>query len=313
MNNLLPLIKESHRITVVSHVYPDGDALGSLLGLSHGLEQLGKEVFSVLRDPVPEVFSFLPGSERVVTEIPECDLVIVVDVSDKARIDLVDLDRRPLILIDHHPKGDLYKVAQAIKQDEQASSAAEMVYSVLLDLQVKITPDIAVCLLTGIFTDTGGFQYANATSKALGIAAELMKRGAKLPYIAQQISNSKSVASLKLLGIALDRLTITMGGKCAVSVLTGKDMQECGALAEDVAGIIGELNSLPQVECSVLLTEIEPGKIRGSLRTPEGKNTKVGTLAKLTGGGGHPRAAGFLIPGRLHFEESTKQWKILPA
>lgn len=312
MDPILSLINDSQTIAVVSHVFPDGDAVGSLMGLTLGLESLGKTVIPVLRDPVPDVFSFLPTLERIKDTLPECDLCIVVDVSDQSRVDIADLNRQPLMVIDHHPKGDLHRTAQAIRQDEQASSVAEMIYGLHLELGVRITPQIATCLLTGIFTDTGGFQYANATSKALGIAAELMKRGAKLSSIAANISHTKSVASLKLLGIALDRLKITLNGRCAVSILTQKDIITCNAQPEDLAGIISELNSLPQVLCSILLTEISPGVIRGSLRTTEGKVTKVGSLAKILGGGGHPRASGFTIPGMFHFD-SNGQWKIVPA
>lgn len=311
------LINSNEVITVISHVHPDGDAVGSLLGLQLGLEQLGKNVHPVLHDPVPQVFSFLPKALQPITGTFPNDpgLVIVVDLNDVVRTGFLPEVQRlakeqKVITIDHHPKGDLSRLSVASIHNEHASSTAEIVYALLVELEVKITSPIATALLTGIYTDTGGFQYPNTTTRTLEIAAELMRRGARLGSIARNISHTKSVAGLKLLGLALERLRLTHDGTCAVSVLTYEDITSCNALPEDVSGIIGEINVLPTVRCSMLLTEIEPGAIRGTLRTGEGYKIKVNHLAKLLGGGGHPRAAGFLLPGKIVIDEAHHTWTI---
>ena len=314
------LIKQYEEIIIISHVRPDGDAIGSLAALQLGLEQLGKKVIPVLKDSPPEIFSFLPhGKTPIQNEFPKGDnrLVIIVDLNDLIRTGFLETiqkfsENNPLIVIDHHPKGDLFRIAKAIIHKESASSAAEIVYSLLIDLGVKITPSIATSLLTGIYTDTGGFQYPNTTTQTLELGAELMRRGARLDTITRQIFHTKTVAGLKLLGLALERLHLTHDEQCAVSFITHEDIRACNASPEDIGGIIGELNVLPQVKFSLFLTEIKSGTIQGSLRTGEGHRVKVNQLAKLCEGGGHPRAAGFTIPGHIDHNKVTGKWSIVP-
>jgi phosphoesterase RecJ-like protein len=319
MDLLSQAIKESQRIVVISHVHPDGDAIGSLLGLQLGLEQLGKEVEPALFSPVPDIFSFLPSGDKAIRQnIPEnADLCIVLDMNDINRTGFEKevrayAEKGKVITIDHHPKGDLTRLSKAIFHDGSASSTAELIYRLCSTLGIRITRQIGTCLLTGIYTDTGGFQHPNTTSVTLDAASELMRRGAKLNLISQRISHTKTVAGLKLLGIALERLKIVRDGHCAISVLTQADLMKCGASSDDLEGIIGELNALPAVKMTMLLAETEPGFIRGSLRTGEGHSFSVGRLAKALGGGGHPKASGFSVSGKIHFDEAENSWQILP-
>jgi len=319
MEPTIRLITMARRIAIVSHIHPDGDAVASVLSLQHALEQMGKEIYPVLLEGVPDIFSFLPEGDRPVsTELPgDLDLCIVADLSDTARTGFEELVKKyslaeKLVTIDHHIKGDLARLSTA-GIFKEAASTTEIIYGLVMALEVKITPDMATCLLAGIYTDTGGFQYPNTTVDTLEISAELMRRGAKLNLIARQISHTKTVASLKLLGIALQRLRLTHGNRFAVTVLTQDDIAACMASKTDVGGIISELNVLPEVRCTMLLTEMEPGKVVGSLRTGEGFKTKVSSLAKVMGGGGHPRAAGFTITGKIEINEGNGSWQIVPA
>lgn len=307
MKELLTLLQHAQRVSVIAHVHPDGDAVGSILALTMGLEQLGKQVTPFLSDGVPPAFRFVKGSERVLqnnlTENnPEA--IVIIDTPDLARTGFTPELKRllktiPLLYIDHHPEGDLLRQSTAQMHDQSASAATELVYTILKELEVKLIPDIATALLTGIYTDTSGFQNAGTTNRVLEVAAELMQRGGKLNLIVQQISNSKTMASLKLLGLALERLRLTQHGQIAVSVITHTDIATARATANDLSGIIGNLNTLPQVKVAVLLTEVEPGIIRGMLRTGKTFKIDITPLARLLGGGGHPMAAGFSLTGKI--------------
>ena len=315
--SLPTLIGQSARFVLISHIQPDGDAVGSLLGLTLALTQLGKEVTPVLVDGVPKAFQFLKGSEKITSEAPSSlnpDLCIVLDAPDLSRTGMVQAVKQwatdgKLACIDHHISGDILKISCACLHDETASSSSELVYRLLGELGVRIEPDIATALLCGIFTDTGGFQHSNTNTETLEVAAELMRRGAKLQEITRFTTASKTLASLKLLGTALERLRITCLGTCAVSVLIYKDLRAVQGSYEDIAGIIGTLAGLPEIEMALLLIEVEPGLIRGTMRTAANATANVSTLAKLLGGGGHPKAAGFSLPGLI--EETEQGWRVI--
>lgn len=317
MPTLTELIKKADRIVLTSHLHPDGDSISSLLSLTLSLQQLGKQVTPVLTEPVPAVFNFLEGVPLLNSSFPpleEIDLIITLDVNDISRTGLAEpltrlSNQSKLAIIDHHPKGDLARLSHAALRDESVSSTCELVYQLILDLEVRITPSIATAILTGIFTDTGGFHYMSTSNRTLEIAAELMRRGGRLHSIARSISYSKSLAGVKLLGIALSRLYLSQAGKVAVSVLTHQDILENKAKPEDLTGIISNLNTLPGVKMYILLIETEPGIIRGSLRTESIAKINVNSLAKLLRGGGHPYASGFVFSGRL--KQQSNYWKVI--
>jgi phosphoesterase RecJ-like protein len=317
MHEVIKRVNDAKRIALVSHVYPDGDAVGSLVGLTLSLQGLNKEVYPVLFDGAPPIFHFLSEAASISRTFPNpanVDIAIILDANDLSRTNfpepLRELSKRgDLLVIDHHPRGDLLRLCSAHLHKTEASSTAELVYELISELDVKITPSIATALLTGIYTDTGGFQYQNTTTWTLDVASELMRRGAKLKTIVHEISNHKSVASLKLLGLALERMVITNDGRCTISVLTHKDISNCGGNHEDIVGIIGQLNVLPSVQICMLLIELEPGIIQGSIRTGENFKTNVSHLAKILGGGGHPRASGFTVRGHI-VQQSNGKWRI---
>ena len=317
MQALIKQIRKAKRVALVTHVYPDGDALGSLLGLAHALTSQGIQVTPVLPAALPTVFSFLPQEgialQATFPNASEIDLCIVLDASTANRtgfgIELLALSKLgKLAYVDHHPIGDLAKLSQVSLHSVEAAATTQLLYELISELGIKINPAIATCLLTGLYTDTGGFQYPNTTTQALDCASDLMRRGGKLKTIVQEVSHHKSIATLKLLGTALERLQLTLNDSCAVSLLVPKDFERSQAEREDVSGIIGELNVLPQARMVLLLTESITGTISGSLRTPDSRHTKVSLLAKLLGGGGHPRAAGFEISGTLALHNG--QWKV---
>lgn len=319
LQELVGRVHSANRILLLTHVFPDGDAVGSLLALGHALRDLGKKVYAVLPGGVPAAFGFLPGAGSLVSVVPpeesEIDLAIVLDAPDIARTGFDPLlkvlaSSGRLGFVDHHARGDLVRLAASGVHRMDAAATTEILADVIPALGARITPGIATCLLTGLYTDTGGFQYANTGTATLDLASDLMRRGGRLRQIVQEVGHHKSVATLKLLGIALERLRVTMDGRCSVSLITHEDLVRCGAGSEDLAGIIGEMNVLHDPALVLLLIETAPGEIRGSLRTPDGKQTPVGQLAKLLGGGGHPRAAGFNATG-FFAENKDGSWKIL--
>jgi phosphoesterase RecJ-like protein len=315
MTSVADRIRGSERIAVLSHIRPDGDAVGSTIALSRCLTSLGKSCVGVLTDGIPSAFSYLANPDELRPELPrDLDLCIVLDAPDTHRTGqderILEIARQGnLILIDHHPKGNLLDMSAASIHQTVASSTAELVYGLISDLGGRLTPDIATALLTGIFTDTGGFQHPNTTSRTMEIAAELMRRGGRLNLIVQEVFHTKSLAALRLLGIALGRLRLVKEGACAVSVITNQEIQEAGATENDLLGIIGSMNDLPGIQFSLLLTEPQPGVIRGALRSGDRHSFNVGRLARPLGGGGHPRAAGFVIPGSLSLEGAT--WSVI--
>jgi phosphoesterase RecJ-like protein len=325
MHELLKSIRAAERINVIAHIHPDGDAVGSVVGLQLGLQQLGKKATAVLADGVPPAFQFLCQHTEMSTDLPpyQADqpaLCIVLDLADAARTGFRDRVEEygkagMLCFIDHHPLGDLQKQSKAYYHTINTSSCAELVYQVLRELGVRFTPPIATALLTGMYTDTGGFQYSNTSTDTLEVGAELMRRGGRLRTIVDHTSSQKSIASLRLLGIALERLSLTRHESCAVSVITAQDMTDMGAAVEDAAGIINQLNVLPGPKICMLITEIEPGVIRGSLRSndhPGHHAVNVTPLARLLGGGGHARASGFLVNGHIErVEGSANQWRVI--
>ncbi len=157
---------------------------------------------------------------------------------------------------------------------------------------------MATALLTGIYFDTGGFRHSNTSDEVLSIASELLKRGARLQKITENTDNTRSFSLFKLWGVALERLRLNKKYGISVSVITVDDINKAGATEEEVSGLVNLLNSAPESEVAMLLCESFDAKIKGSLRT-ESDKIDVSRIAKLFGGGGHKKAAGFTIDGRI--------------
>lgn len=292
--------------TIIAHLQPDGDAVGSVAALASALREQGKKAYPVLVDEIPEPFQHLAKPPFLI-ELPppeEVDLCVVMDTPDSLRTGQPELLRAyaeagKLILIDHHPRGELYRLSFSHLHNLEAASCAELVYSLLKALSWKVSPTTATALLTGMYTDTGGFRQTNTTSDCLTAAADMLRFGAKLQKIVSELHRQQTVAHLRLAGIALERVSTHFAGAITTSHLTQADFEATGASSEDTSGIINELNVLPESQFAMLLAEEHAGIIRGTLRTGENQRTAVHRLARLLGGGGHPRAAGFNIPGKL--------------
>ncbi len=317
LNQIKKLITESEQILLISHRKPDGDTLGAMLALFLALKfQLGKEVFLLCADEVPEHFRFLPNFFEIKQEIdPEkkgIDLVITVDVAVKALLGLDDLllsifsHERKTINIDHHHDNSSYADLNLVLE---SSSTSEIIFHLISGLGLKVDSKIATCLLTGIYTDTGSFQNDNTTPETFRIASQLILKGARLGLINRNVFRNKPISRLRLWGRALSHVQRDQKRGVNVSVITQKDLEECGATLEDLEGVVNMINAIPDTRATILLSEQEKNEIKGSIRT-DSDEIDVSQIASLFGGGGHKKASGFSIPGRLE-RTGEGSWKII--
>ena len=302
-SKLKKVLETGERFLLVAHREPDGDCLGGILALGRVLSLQGKSVRMVCYDLPPLVFSFLPGVENIKNDFlsGDFDAIVLIDNGDSKRTGFSDRLFRSsttLINIDHHPRNDLWKRVNINYANESASSSCELIYNILQGLEFPLDAKIATCLLTGIFTDTGGFQHSNTSDKILDIVADLLSHGARLNLISENIINSRNVSTLKLWGLALKKLKVNKKYSLVYSFLSRKEIDDLGAKDEDISGLINIFNSSVEARISLLLCETLDGKVRGSLRTGNDK-INVAFLAKLLGGGGHRKASGFTFSGKI--------------
>src|SRR5215471_3992250 len=293
-------LREHDRFLVVTHENPDGDALGSMLGAALGLRELGKDVVMHLAGeaPLPGEYGFLPLDElrRDLPNDVEERVLFALDCANERRLgpDPSVLGRVKLVVdVDHHHDNSRFGNVNLIVAD--ASSTAEIVRDLLGALGVELTPEIAEALYVGVVTDTGRFQYANTTPKALRLAAELVEAGADVHGVFKRVYETVQFAKLKLLARALEHARVYEGGRLVISYLMRSDFAEAGAEEPYSEGIIDYLRQSEGSELSALIRE--PPTAGGpmhriSLRSSSDE-LDVSAIARKSGGGGHVQAAGF--------------------
>jgi phosphoesterase RecJ-like protein len=212
----------------------------------------------------------------------------------------------PVINIDHHPDNKLFGTINIV--EPSTSSVAELMYYFFQTCKLPVDHDIATCLLTGIFTDTGGFKHANTTSHTFEVASELVKKGARIEKISQKILGQNNPASIRVWARALENTRFDAKKGMIYAVLTTDDFEETHASDEDVSGFVNFLISIPEAKYAMLLRQ-DGDVVRGSLRSEPDRNVDVNKIAATFGGGGHKLASGFKIKGRL--VKQGKGWKIV--
>jgi len=307
-------LRNAKRVLIGTHEHPDGDAIGSSLALMQALRLQGKEAVVYIPDPAPDYLVFLPGTEELTTQRPDTksfDTIVLLDYTQLYRTHLQEEVQKHsnTIAIDHHHDNRGETSLNLIVPE--AAATAHIISELFREYDIPITRDIATCLLTGIFTDTGSFMHDSTTPDILMLASDLMGKGARLAHIAHETYQKKDLPSLRIWGRALSRLMVKGDNSPGISVITYKDMEECGATLDDLSGVVNLLNTLPQTSYTMLLAEHEPGKIKGSLRSEPHKGIDVSAIARRLGGGGHKLASGFEIDG--HIVEQNGIWKIEPA
>jgi len=294
-------VRAHDRFLVTTHENPDGDALGSLVAVKLALDQLGKDTVTYLggTTPLPHEYRFMPLGDlrRRLPEDVEERVVVAVDCAKEERLgperDAL-LDRCRLVIdIDHHHDNTRFGDINLIVAD--ASSTGEILRDVLAELGVDLTPGIAEALYIALVTDTGRFQYANTTAKALRLAAELVEAGANVHRVFQGVYENVAFGKLKLLARALERARVLEGGRLIVSHLEREDFEAAGVEEPFSEGIIDYLRAVEGAEIAALIreppTENGPSR-RVSLRTTD-EDLDVSAIARKSGGGGHKQAAGF--------------------
>ena len=293
-------IRTNDRFLVTTHENPDGDALGSLLATKLALDQLGKDSVMYLggEAPLPGEYSWMPlGKLR--RQLPEDAVdraLLALDCANESRLgpDAKALLAAPLIVnVDHHHDNSRFGQVNLVVAD--ASSTGEVLRDVLDALGVEITPDIAEALYIALVTDTGRFQYANTTPRALRLAAELVEAGADAHKIFQVVYESVQFAKLKLLARALERAQVYEGGRLVISYQLRDDFEQVGAAEPYSEGIIDFLRAVEGADMAALIREPPRGDAerRVSLRSSSDE-LDVSEIARRSGqGGGHRQAAGF--------------------
>ena len=293
-------LRSHDRFIVTTHENPDGDALGSLIAMTFALRELGKEATMYLfgEVPIPKEYEFMDFTGLVRGPNPDSTglAVVALDCANERRLgpETALLEKAKIVVdIDHHHDNTRFGKVNLIVG--HASSTGEILADVFKAIGVELTPQIAEALYIAVVTDTGRFQYANTTAKALRLAAELVEAGADVHRVFQGVYENVAFAKLKLVARALENAEVFEGGRVIVSHLEREDFDAAGAEEPYSEGIIDYLRAVEGAELAALIRE--PPTANGpthriSLRTTEG-DLDVSAIARLSGGGGHRQAAGF--------------------
>ncbi len=300
IDRILTHLTGSQTICVVGHVRPDGDCIGSQLGLTRALTDQGKKVTCWNEDPIPQKLAFLDPDHWLRQPEPgmSFDCVVALDCASLERLGAIIphiAQRKIFINIDHHQSNTRYGDINWISGREP--STGELVYRLLKVANWTITPPIADCLFTAVSTDTGSFQYPSTRPSSYYVAGELVKRGANLARICEEVYQSYPLSRVRLLQRVFNHFRLTHHNKVGYFWLRPVDFEKTGANASDSEGLIDHIRAIEPVQVAILFEEVEPELIRVSLRS-KNPEINVNELATQFGGGGHVAAAGARIPGR---------------
>ncbi|MFZ2448844.1 MAG: bifunctional oligoribonuclease/PAP phosphatase NrnA [Syntrophobacteraceae bacterium] len=303
IREIISAIGENESFLVATHVRPDGDAIGAVLGMKLMLERLGKRADAFCRDGFPPEFGFLPAADTVRARPPAeagYDAAILVDCGDFDRVgdELAEFigSRVPVVInIDHHISGAPFGTVHWV--DTGTSSTCEMLFEICMRLSLTPDPDIAALLYTGILTDTGSFRFSNTNRRVFEVATVLVEAGADPAYIAQEVYDSTSPEKLGLLALVLGTVEFHARSRIATAELTRRMLSSTGATHMESEGFINHLRSVKSVAMAILFREGGDGVIHVSLRSRDGVD--VARFAQRHGGGGHRQAAACRIAGTL--------------
>lgn len=301
MNNIINTIMGSNNFIITSHYSPDGDNLGSSIGLYYALKSMNKEAVFVLDDNLPANLSFLYKDIKIYKseEIDTKDYILIsLDCGDKNRLccnDTIKNKASVTINIDHHASNDLYADLNYV--DDKASSTCEVVYEMLMKIDKNIIDKkIANCLYTGLITDTGNFMYSNTNPSSFEMAGNLLTIGIDKQDIIQSIYQNNPVNYVKILGESLNTLDV-IKDKIATIELTTQMFKNNNITFNDVDGFVNYARDISGVEVGILFKQKKFNQIKISLRSKSYVN--VSEIAKVFGGGGHVRASGCTINDSL--------------
>lgn len=304
-------ISRAKNILLISHAKPDGDTSGSAIAMAKMLEKFGKRCRLFCHDPLPDEFHFLPSASEYVHDIDPShyDLAICFDGGTYKMFQIHEKYPEifdgtvPLLNIDHHISNEQYGTWNIV--EEKDASTTIVVAKLFRSFGWNLTSDTATPLLMGLYTDTGSLMHSNATASTHREAAELIKNGADLQSISKCIFQTKSFNRLKLWGKVLTRAKFGTDG-ITTSYIHPSDFSHTKTIPDDLTGVVDYLNSVPGAKFSLLLTQKENKKVKGSLRTLR-EDIDLTKIAGVFGGGGHKKASGFTTSGELVTE---RRWMI---
>lgn len=299
IDRIVDAVRESDTICVVGHIRPDGDCVGSQLGLTLALQHEGKKVCCWNEDSIPQKYEFLDLDRLFRKPKPgmQFDCVIATDAASAERLGTVGpcvTARKLLVNIDHHESNTRYGDLNWVSAREP--STGELVFRLLKIAKWPITPTIADCLFTAVSTDTGSFQYPTTRPGTYHVAGELVRRGANLARICDEVYQSYPLSRARLLRHVYSHFRLTHQNQIAYFWLRQADFARAGADSCETEGLIDHIRAIAPVVVACVFEEIEPELTRISLRSKSDK-VNVNEIAALFGGGGHPAAAGARIPG----------------
>lgn len=299
ISEIVRLIQTQDRFLVTSHMNPDGDAMGSSLGLAIALEAMGKTVVVYNQGPMPSLYEFLPGADRIQNELPGekgFQVTFVLDCSTSERVGegfVKFKNKGSTVVVDHHPPRQPLEGLHLIRTE--AAATAELIYEITSQLGLSLPKDAATALYAGLMTDTGCFRFSNTTPKALETAGHLLATGADHRLLVEQVYENFPPERFRLLGLALNTLRLLKDGRVALLWITRPMFEEVGAEDEMTDGFVDIPRSIKGVEVAALIRERQDNEYRVNLRS-RGR-VDVGEVASRFGGGGHPNAAGFTLQG----------------
>jgi len=307
------LIDKANNILCISHKRPDGDTLGTTVAWHLALKNMGKKTDMACVDEIPERFTFLADINKFRREFDfrEYDLIIVSDAGASYMTRYHEIYPEifggdvPVINIDHHASNDDFGLCNIV--DSASASTTVILFKLFEFLEIPVTSQMATAMLCGIYNDTGSLMHSNTNLEVFEISGSLMEMGGRVHTVARNLFRTTPVSTLRLWGRVLENVRINEEG-VTISVITWKDFQECGASSDEISGVVDMMNSVPGAKYTCLLNEDRSGKIKGSFRTQR-DDVDLAELAGRFGGGGHKKAAGFTMSGRLQKEV---HWKIIP-
>jgi phosphoesterase RecJ-like protein len=301
----MSLIEPVQRIALLAHEHPDGDCLGSALGLAHILQQMGKICIPACADQAPQTFHFMPGIELLQASLGDehFDLVIALDAGELTRYGSLYeqhstlLDSATILNIDHHVSSQGCGRVNII--DPTAASTTELIVLLQQQAGLPLNRDAAVCLLTGLITDTGSFQYPSTTARTMEAGAILMRAGAAAEDIVKPLFRTRPLAEARFQAAAIHNAQTSPDGRLIWSYATAETLASTGATPDMNDNFSGTLRDIAGVEIAAFFRSFDdPNETRVSLRS----NTPydVARICMRLGGGGHPRAAGATVHLPLH-------------
>ncbi len=296
LSQVVELIENKQKFGITTHIKPDGDGVGSSLGLCWLLRSLGKQAEVIVHGDIPPSYRSLPGADdiRHVEAVDrQYDAIFVIECSDLSRPGIRGLDRELTVNIDHHATSEHYGTINWI--DSTASAVGEMIYNLCKAIGGRVTKEIAECVYMALVTDTGSFHFSNTTDRTLKVASELVKAGAKPAEISETVYNNYPWSRIELMRQVIGTIRRDESGRVASMRQTLKMREEAGAVDGDNNGFVNIPLAAREVLAVAYMREVGPEQYRVSLRSKGSIN--VAKIAEQFGGGGHRNAAGLRLEG----------------